>query len=70
MVTETVRRKSASQFAVALRRFRKSKAGLVGLGMLVFMCVLAAIGPRIAPYNVNSNNLLLQGDTDIPPHMA
>jgi len=67
MVTETVRRKSASQFAVALRRFRKSKAGLVGLGMLVFMCVLAAIGPRIAPYNVNSNNLLLQGDTDIPP---
>lgn len=67
MATKTVRRRSASQFAVAMRRFRKSKSGLVGLGMLVFMCVVAAAGPRVAPHNVNSNTLLLQGETDLPP---
>ncbi len=67
MATQTVRRRSASQFAVALRRFRRSKAGLTGLGMLVFMSIVAALGPRIAPYNVNSNNLLLEGETDIAP---
>jgi peptide/nickel transport system permease protein len=67
LATQSVRRRSASQLAVALRRFRRSKAGLTGLGMLVFMSIVAALGPRIAPYNVNSNNLLLEGKTDIAP---
>jgi len=67
LAAKTVRRRSASQFAVGMRRFRRSKAGLAGLGMLVFMTVVAVLGPRIAPYNVNSNNLLLEGYTDIPP---
>ncbi|MEM3795050.1 MAG: hypothetical protein QW429_04165, partial [Thermoprotei archaeon] len=67
MASQVARRKSASQFAVALRRFTRSKAGLTGLSVLTFMFVVAALGPRIAPYNVNSNNLLLEGKTDIPP---
>lgn len=41
----------------AWRSFKKSKSALVGAGIVVFFVLLAIIGPIIAPFGMNEQNL-------------
>ena len=41
----------------AWRSFKKSKSALVGAGIVVFFVLLAIIGPIIAPFGMNDQNL-------------
>ncbi|HJX23267.1 MAG TPA: ABC transporter permease [Candidatus Bathyarchaeia archaeon] len=45
-----VSQRGASQWAVAWRRFKKHKAGMVGLGMIIALLVIAAFHESLAPY--------------------
>jgi ABC-type dipeptide/oligopeptide/nickel transport system permease subunit len=42
--------RSAGQWAVAWRRFRKHKSGLIGLSMIICLLAIAALHSYIAPY--------------------
>jgi len=44
------KRRGASQWAVAWRRFKKHKSGLFGLGMIVVLLIVAIFNNVIAPY--------------------
>ncbi len=60
-------RRSAGQWAVAWRRFRRNKAGLVGLAIVLFYGFIAIYGNFFAPYPSRSFACLYQGCTDLPP---
>lgn len=61
------KRRSASQWAVAWRRFRRNRSALVGLVMVGFFLFLAVFGPSIAPYPARSFPCLYSGCTSLPP---
>ncbi len=61
------KRRSASQWAVALRRFRRNKAGLAGLAIVGAFLVLALYGIFAAPYPARGFQCLYQGCTNLPP---
>ena len=44
------KRRSASQWAVAWRRFRRNKAGVVGLIIVLTVVFIGIFGDFIAPY--------------------
>jgi ABC-type dipeptide/oligopeptide/nickel transport system permease subunit len=48
--TETYKRRSASQWAVAWRRFRRNKAGVAGLIIVAFVFFIGIFGGVLAPY--------------------
>jgi ABC-type dipeptide/oligopeptide/nickel transport system permease subunit len=48
--TITYKRRSASQWAVAWRRFRRNKAGVAGLIIVLAVVIVGVIGDFIAPY--------------------
>jgi ABC-type dipeptide/oligopeptide/nickel transport system permease subunit len=48
--TMKYKRRSASQWAVAWRRFRRNRAGLAGLVIVVFVFFVGAFGGFFAPY--------------------
>jgi ABC-type dipeptide/oligopeptide/nickel transport system permease subunit len=62
-----VERRAASQWAVAGRRFRRSKTGIVGLAMIVAFFVLAFYGIFLDPSPARSYACLSQGCTNLPP---
>ena len=49
--------KVAGPWKEAWRSFKKSKAALVGTGIVVFFIILAVIGPFIAPQGMNDQVL-------------
>lgn len=55
--------KSRSIWLIALRRFIKNRVAVFSAVFLIVMCIVAAIGPWIAPQNPNAVNILL-------PHAA
>jgi ABC-type dipeptide/oligopeptide/nickel transport system permease subunit len=62
-----VKRRSAGQWAVAWRRFRRNKAGLAGVAIVGAFLVLALYGIFAAPYPSRSFACLYQGCTNLPP---
>ncbi|MDG6929162.1 MAG: ABC transporter permease [Nitrososphaerota archaeon] len=61
------RRKSATQWAVTWRRFRRNKSALAGLGIVIAFLLFAFVGPFFAPYPPRSYLPLYQGQAGQPP---
>lgn len=53
-----------SQWRLALRRFRERKSGMIGLGIVVFLILVALLAPLLAPYEPNQ---VLIGREDVGP---
>ncbi|MEX1037370.1 MAG: ABC transporter permease [Acidimicrobiia bacterium] len=53
-----------SQWRLALRRFRGRKSGMIGLGIVTFLLLVAIFAPILAPYEPNQ---VLIGREDIRP---
>lgn len=64
---EVHQHRSASQWAVAWRRFRRNKTGLAGLAMVGFFGALALYGLFLDPVPARSYGCLYQGCTNMPP---
>jgi ABC-type dipeptide/oligopeptide/nickel transport system permease subunit len=64
-ITET--RRSASQWAVAWRRFKRNKAGLAGFFIVLFYVFIALTSPFLAPYPSRSFQALYEGEAGQPP---
>lgn len=66
-----IRKRGVSQWAVAWRRFKKHKSGLLGLGMIVALFVIATLRSSIAPYPprpyADSFKPLYEGEAGMPP---
>jgi ABC-type dipeptide/oligopeptide/nickel transport system permease subunit len=62
-----VTRRSAGQWAVAFRRFRRNKSGLAGLAIVAFFLFLTLYGFFFAPYAVRSIECLYSGCSNLPP---
>lgn len=60
-------KRSATQWAVAWRRFRRNKAGVAGLAIVTAFVLLAIFGPFFAPYPPRSSESLFQGEAGQPP---
>ncbi len=56
--------KPTSQWALTLKRFRGRKSGMIGLGIVVFLVLIAVFAPLIAPYEPNQ---VLIGKEDVGP---
>ncbi|MCZ7533674.1 MAG: ABC transporter permease [Acidimicrobiia bacterium] len=56
--------KPLSQWRLTLRRFRGRRSGMVGLGIVVFLILMAIFAPVIAPYPPNE---VLIGKEDVGP---
>lgn len=67
----TYKRRSASQWAVAWRRFRRNKAGVAGLIIVLFVFLVGVFGSFFAPYpprtDPDSFAPFLAGDVRKPP---
>jgi len=64
---KTYKRRSASQGAVAWRRFKRNKSGLAGVAIVTAFFVLAFYGIFLAPYPAHSFICLYQNCTNLPP---
>ncbi|HVP23029.1 MAG TPA: ABC transporter permease [Conexivisphaerales archaeon] len=64
------RRRSATQAAVAWRRFKRNKSALLGLVIVGAYIVLAFFGPYFAAYPPRSTEALFQGQAHLPPSWA
>jgi len=62
-------RRSASQWAVAWRRFKRNKSGLAGMLIVGFFIFVAFASPWLAPYPPRSYASLYSGDAGAPPSM-
>ena len=63
----STQRRSASQWSVALRRFRRNKSGIAGaviIGIFVFMGIWGLVA---APYATRSYACILNGCANLPP---
>ncbi|MGI9667212.1 MAG: ABC transporter permease [Acidimicrobiia bacterium] len=56
--------KPTSQWALTMKRFRGRTSGMIGLGIVVFLVLVAIFAPIIAPYNPNE---VLIGKEDVGP---
>lgn len=61
------RSRSASQWAVAWRRFKRNKSGLAGMAIVGFFVFVALASPWIAPFPPRSYAGLFSGDAGAPP---
>jgi len=64
------KRRSAGQWAVAWRRFRRNKSGLAGIVIVLGFVALALYGLFDAPYPPRSFVCLYQGCTNLPPFQS
>jgi len=66
-------KRSASQWAVAWRRFRKHKSGLFGLGLVLALLFIAVFNAYLAPYPARPNpdafKPLYEGEAADPPSL-
>ncbi|HXZ91187.1 MAG TPA: ABC transporter permease [Candidatus Dormibacteraeota bacterium] len=60
-------KRGASQWAVAWRRFRRNKSGLLGSAIVVFFILVALVGPFVVAYPARSYRSLYEGDAGSPP---
>lgn len=65
--SEIQKRRGASQWSVAWRRFIKHKPGLIGLAMLIVLVAVAILNNYVAPYSVRYYNL---SQSSLPPSLA
>jgi ABC-type dipeptide/oligopeptide/nickel transport system permease subunit len=63
-------RRSASQWAVAWRRFKRNKSGLAGMFIVGFFIFVALASTWIAPYPARSYASLYSGQAGGPPSWA
>jgi len=63
----TTHRRSASQWAVAWRRFKRNKSGLAGMFIVGFFVFVAVASPWIAPFPPRSYAGLYAGQGGTPP---
>jgi len=68
--TKPAKRRSAGQWAVAWRRFRRNKSGLAGIVIVGGFVLLALYGIFDAPYPPRSFVCLYQGCTNLPPFQS
>ncbi|AKL84050.1 ABC transporter permease [Bacillus atrophaeus] len=61
---ESVKRPSLSYAQDAWRRLKKNKLAMAGLGILIFLLLMAAIGPLISPHSVTRQAL---SEQNLPP---
>lgn len=54
----------SSQFRLTLKRFRGRRSGMIGLGIVVLLILMAIFAPIIAPYEPNE---ILIGKEDVKP---
>jgi ABC-type dipeptide/oligopeptide/nickel transport system permease subunit len=68
---EAVKRRSASQWAVAWRRFKRNKAGVVGLAIVIAVFFVGVFGSFFVPYPARPNPdaylPFYRGDVRRPP---
>ena len=57
--------KPQGQWRLAARRFRERKSGMIGLGIVVFLLLMAVAAPLIAPYP--PNQVLIGKEDNIGP---
>ncbi len=71
-VNPAAKRRSASQWAVAWRRFKRNKAGIVGLIIVLGVVFIGIFGDALAPYPAFPNYKALtpfyNGDVRTPPN--
>src|SRR5260370_41448117 len=48
-------------------RFRRNRAGMIGLGLVVLVVLTAMIGPFAAPYDPNDHSAMLRGAANAAP---
>src|SRR5258708_38344305 len=48
-------------------RFRRNRAGMIGLGLVVLVVLTAIIGPFAAPYDPNDHSAMLRGAANAAP---
>jgi ABC-type dipeptide/oligopeptide/nickel transport system permease subunit len=65
--TTKTERRSASQWAVAWRRFKRNKSGLAGMLIVGFFIFVGLVSPWIAPYPARSYASLYSGEAGTPP---
>jgi ABC-type dipeptide/oligopeptide/nickel transport system permease subunit len=69
--TTRAREKGVSQWAVGWMRFKRNKAGLIGLGMIMGLIVIAVLHNVIAPYParpaIDAFKPLYEGEAAMPP---
>jgi len=65
--TSKTQRRSASQWAVAWRRFKRNKSGLAGMFIVGFFAFVAVASPWIAPFPPRSYAALYAGEGGTPP---
>jgi ABC-type dipeptide/oligopeptide/nickel transport system permease subunit len=65
-----VQKRSASQWAVAFRRFRRNKSGLAGLAIVAFFFFISIFGYLFAPLPPRSFQCLYQGCTNLAPFVS
>jgi len=67
MAEDRPRKRSASQWAVAWRRFKRNKSALIGMAIAGFFLLVAVLAPFIAPYPPRSYQPLYEGDAGQGP---
>ncbi len=63
------KRREANQWAVAWRRFKRNKAGLAGLFIVLFFVFIAITSPWLSPYPQRSYQTLYEGEAGQPPSL-
>lgn len=63
------KRRGASQWAVAWRRFKRNKAGLAGLFIVLFFLFIGLTSQWLAPYPPRSYQTLYEGEAGQPPSL-
>jgi ABC-type dipeptide/oligopeptide/nickel transport system permease subunit len=61
------KQRSATQWAVAWRRFRRNKSGLIGLAIVVAFLLFAFVGPFFTSYGPRSYKSLYDGEAGVAP---
>ncbi len=59
---KTLYEKPLTQWRLTLRRFRQRKSGMIGLGIIAFLILVAVLAPLLAPYGPNE---ILIGKEDV-----
>src|SRR5260221_9108762 len=60
-------RAPAGVWRQAWHRFRRNRAGMIGLFLVVLVVLTAIIGPFVAPYDPNDNSAMLRGAATAAP---
>jgi ABC-type dipeptide/oligopeptide/nickel transport system permease subunit len=60
-------RRSASQWAVAWRRFKRNKSALAGSVIVAFFAIVGVFGPYLASYPARGYQPLYEGEAGTPP---